>query len=119
MTRIFFSSHSASFSTASVAMLAGLCLHQTAWADNAQPANKQTTNAQVLAKSTIMPALKQKAPYSNSTPHSPDWGVFNTGKGVASGFGIIGGLGSPVGRKTGVTWQPCPQQKGVQTGLTV
>ncbi|ARW49163.1 MULTISPECIES: alginate export family protein [Acetobacter] len=95
MTRIFFSSHSASFSTASVAMLAGLCLHQTAWADNAQPANKQTTNAQVLAKSTIMPALKQKAPYSNSTPHSPDWGVFNTGKGVASGFGIIGGPGQP------------------------
>ncbi len=71
------------FSAGPAALLAGLCMTQTAWADTL-PTNHNLPSSQ---QGKAPPAPK-KLPQ-----HSPDWGVFNTGKGAAAGFGTVGGFG--------------------------
>lgn len=71
------------FSAGPTALLAGLCMAQTAWAD-AIPTTQVLFSSQ-QGKASSSP---RKLP-----PHSPDWGVFNAGKGAAAGFGTVGGFG--------------------------
>lgn len=71
------------FSAGPAALLAGLCMAQTAWAD-ATPTTQVLSSSQ-QGKASSSP---RKLP-----PHSPDWGVFNAGKGAAAGFGTVGGFG--------------------------
>lgn len=95
VTRIFSFHHLASFSAGSAAVLAGLGLGQAAWADITLPDDIQAANARAAAKPIVSHELKKETPYLKPQPHSPDWGVFNVGKGIASGFGTIGAPGQP------------------------
>lgn len=95
VTRIFSFHHLASFSAGSAAVLAGLGLGQAAWADIMRPDDIQAANARAASKPIVRHELKKETPYLKPQPHSPDWGVFNVGKGIASGFGTIGAPGQP------------------------
>ncbi|ATU73323.1 hypothetical protein SXCC_03521 [Gluconacetobacter sp. SXCC-1] len=71
------------------ALLASLCTGHAAHADTPPVAGVRVAFPLAVSSSRS----PKGAIHHLTLPHSPDWGVFNAGKGAAAGFGTVGGFG--------------------------
>ncbi|MCG4261817.1 alginate export family protein [Acetobacter senegalensis] len=79
----------ASLTAGITTLFVSLNVGHAAQADIAPAASLTATRMKSASSS---PAEKE-AVHHVTLPHSPDWGVFNAGKGAAAGFGTVGGFG--------------------------